>query len=128
MKVDLYCGGFSNQNCHSAKSLIETFKEYKQNNRYWSFGRDVPYHRPPSVTEFNLRHVHLLTLKDYREYEQVKKELYHRTSDKHLVYASSPYDYNHYLLIAIIDPQAHFTAQNLSFMRGLVDICNDHFG
>lgn len=127
MKVDLYCGGFSNPNCHPANSLIAVFKEYKQTNSYWAFGRDTPYHQPPSVTEFNLKHVHLLTCKDYQKYEKHKTSLYHRTSDKHLVYASSPYDYDHYLLIAIIDPKAHQTANNMSFMRSLVDICKQHF-
>lgn len=128
MRVDLYKGVLTDANCYPANSLIETFKEYVIKGSFWAFGRDVPYHNPPKMFEYSVRHIHLIGCKTYRQYESSNVRLYDRTSDKHFVYARSPIDDNHYLLITIIDPEAHHTAQSMNFMHQLYEICKSHFG
>ena len=128
MRIDLYEGTFIELNCHTAKNLVLTFKQYVVDSKFWAFGRDAPYHRPTCVADYSLRHIHLISPKQYQSYQFNNVRLYDRTSDKHLIYARSPIDDNHYLLIAIVDPQAHLTAENNNFMYRLHGICKDHFG
>lgn len=128
IRVDVYEAVFSNKNINPASALVASFKEYKTNNSFWSFGRDEPYIDPPSVIECGIKHVHIISRSVFQEANRLNKRLYDRTSDKHLVYAVSPYDPEHYLLIAIFNPEAHDTARNMSLMRDLVRICNEHFG
>ena len=128
MRVELYKGILTDPNCYPASTLIETFKEYKVTEGFWAFGRDVPYNRPPKMLDYRVSHIHLLTCKQYRDDQAKKKRLYDRTSDKHLIYARSPIDDDFYLLIAIVNPDAHLTAENTQFMYRLYDICKSHFG
>lgn len=128
MRVDLYKGTFTEPNCYPAKSLELTFRDYVVKSQFWAFGRDVPYNNPPCVREYGIRHIHLITTKEYQQYEANNIRLHDRTSDKHLIYARSPIDNDHYLLIAIVDPNAHSTANNNNFMYKLHDVCKQHFG
>jgi len=128
MRVDLYKGVLTDPNCYPASTMIETFKEYLDKGFFWSFGRDVPYHIPPKMNEYSVRHIHIISCKKYQQCQKNNVRLYDRTSDKHIVYARSPIDDNHYLLIAIIDPEAHEIAENMNFMHRIYDICKNHFG
>lgn len=128
MRVDIYAGAIANPNCHSATTLIDSFKEYRLKGFFWAFGRDVPYHRPPKMTEYSIKHIHIISSKKYRQYQSDNVRLYDRTSDKHIVYARSPFDDDHYLLIAIINPEAHNTSEDMNLMHQLYEICRNHFG
>lgn len=127
--VQAYPGTLYLADTHSATVFVESFKQYVlSGNQFWAFGRDVPYHRPPSVLSWGLRHVHLLTRSEYTHYEELNSPLMARTSDKHLVYASNPFDPNHYLLLAIINPNAHALAAKEATMRTFMDMCGEFWG
>lgn len=128
MRVDVYTGLLNQPYCHPASILVEAFKEYKTQSAFWAFGRDVPYHRPPKMADYNIRHLHIFGRQQYLHYQKHRVRLFDRTSDKHLVYAQSPIDNEHYLLIAILNPNAHQTAENSQVMQQIYAICKDHFG
>lgn len=128
MRVEVYEGVFGFSNCHPASTLTKTFADYKKNGSFWSFGRDVPYLQPPKMNEYKVRHIHLIRKSAYESYQNRRTRVHDRVSDKVLIYAKSPIDNNHFLLIAILDPDAHVTAQNHNFMHEIYDICKSHFG
>lgn len=128
MRVEVYEGTFGRFNCHNASTMLTSFSQYKTNGKFWSFGRDTPYMQPPKVKEYQIRHIHIISRTAYLDYQGRNSRLYDRTSDKVLIYAKSPMHNNHFLLVAILNPDAHITAQNHNFMHEIYDICKSHFG
>jgi len=105
--------------------LIADFKDLKSGIPIDTFGKDVAYdhiNTLPSVKAEELRHIHIIGINDtFKSY--VRQE--NKTSDNHLVYCSNFYDSNIYLLIAILEPNAHELAKNNQLMLDLVDIAKD---
>ena len=104
-------------------TLKNDFQKYKEtgtppNN----FGRDAEYNHPRSlhiVRVEKLSHIHLEepdTPWNPNTYQ------FHRTSDSHLIYCPGFYNESHYLLIAILAPNAHEQARNNSIMYKLGEI------
>jgi len=96
------------------------FKHYKEDvipADY--FGRDVPYDHPntlPSVRGEDLMHLHLA---EGAQHWASRQAQYGRTSDHHLVYCQGFYKADHFLLMAILKPDAHAQARNNSIMSNL---------
>jgi mRNA interferase YafO len=84
-----------------------------------TFGRDVPYDHPhtlPLMLAEEVKHIHLA---DGENPWPVRAIQYHRTSDVHLVYCSGAMHDDHYLLIAILSPDAHAQAKDNNLMTRL---------
>lgn len=103
------------------QELTEAFKKFKSGYTVDLFGRDALYDSPhtlSSVKMAELWHTHMwdeqIPFKRWR-----RKDSYYRTSDKHLVYCENFFVDNCYLLIAVLDPDAHNQAHNNSLMLNL---------
>lgn len=105
------------------KDLVEDFREYKSTGqRPENFGRDVPYdsdHTLKIVREEKVQHIHL---KDTESDWPVRAMQFRMTSDCHLLYCKGAMNDDHYLLIAILEPEAHQLARdnNVMFRVGQV--------
>ena len=104
----------------STSNVAADFKRYKETGIPAAcFGRDVPYDHPhtlPSVRSENLMHLHLAEGAQHWANRQTQ---YNRTSDHHLVYCRGFYGADHFLLMAILKPDAHAQAHNNSIMGKL---------
>jgi len=126
MIVNVFSGTFTTANTHSAKLLASSFNTYiDAGHKFWAFGKDVPYNRPPTASYWGLRHVHIISRSCFMRHEQAGTPLRKRTSDKHLVYAIHPFDANHYLLLAILNPDAHDVVRNEAVIRTFMDMCKE---
>lgn len=129
MIVNAYPGTFSTANTHSAQLLASSFQAYiNAGHKFWAFGKDVPYHRPPNAADWGLRHVHIISRGCFSQHEKAGTPLRKRTSDKHLVYAVHPFDANHYLLLAVINPDAHGIGRDEAVIRTFMDMCKEFWG
>lgn len=102
-------------------SLVADFKRYKSTGILpETFGRDAPYDHPNSsrlVLEEEVQRIHLA---DAENPWPIYKIQFARTSDKaHLVYCQGAINTEHYLLIAILTPNAHDKAKDSNIMRNL---------
>ena len=99
-------------------SVKASFFEYKITNNNiqdgWSFGRDVPYHRPNAALQAEMQHVHLLTVDSYNE----DKQQYNNTSDYHLAYCFND-DHSIYCLL---DMLTHEDAESMDIMLSLSEL------
>lgn len=100
-------------------SLVDAFKHLKSNHHVDIFGKDAPYdhlNTLPSVKQAELRHVHII---DVNIVWPPRKPHPKRTSDKHLVYCTGYMEKNCYLLIAVLNPEAHKKAFDRSLMLNM---------
>jgi len=109
---------------YEIKSLVAEFKCYKEGISLPStFGKDVPYnhtHTLSTVKSEEIYHIHL----DSDEYPgNIPQEM--RTSDNHLVYCANFYSTDIYLLMAILQPNAHQQARDNSIMLNLAQMANN---
>ncbi len=93
------------------KSIKDDFTDYKSNIRIPDyFGRDADFSIHSDAKFHRLKHLHLVQsytwLPNLRQYD--------RTSDKWLIYCSGYMHENYYLLIALIEPDAHAQARKSS--------------
>ncbi len=100
------------------KDLVEDFREYKSTGRRpENFGRDVPYDSDVTlkiVREEQVQHIHL---KDAESHWPVRAMQFQMTSDRHLLYCPGAMNDDHYLLIAILEPNAHQLARDNNVMH-----------
>ena len=91
------------------QSLMRDFKTYKQRDHttfeHFKFGKDVPYHWPQSAKDAELSHVHLLPINAIGN-----------TSDRFLVYSRGFTNPNAYVVLAILEPDAHNQSRNTLIM------------
>lgn len=109
-------------NAERLATLEKDFIDLKSGIPVDTFGKDVPYdhiNTLPSVKAEELWHVHIIGINDkFKRF--VKQE--DKTSDNHLVYCSNYFNSAIYLLIAILEPDAHELAKKNQLMLKLVDI------
>ncbi len=104
----------------NVQSLVEKFKAYKESgNPAQYFGRDVPFDRPRSAVEAELRHVHL---NDGQRW-QMRTLQFHNTSDTHLIYCQGYLDADCFLLIELLK-DSHDRYRNLLYVAQLADIAD----
>lgn len=101
-------------------ALVKDFKHYKSPDALPdTFGRDVPFDHPhtlPLALQEKLQHLHLASVESTRQSETPQ---YARTSDVHLIYCQGALDEDCYLLIAILEPDAHRKAKDNNTMHKL---------
>lgn len=120
---------FSHNNVQTAGSMVSTFRQWLDNDKsHISFGRFGPLDRPSTASDVTLSRVHVLNQTDIAKYNARGTSIFNRTSDRYLVYAVNPEDPTHYLLIALIDPNAHETMKNTNFVLTLIEIAKNEFG
>lgn len=96
------------------------FRHYKETGILPdTFGRDELFdhpHTPSLVRQEEVRHIHLQhpTI-DW----QLRTIQFNRTSDIHLIYCQGYFRTDHYLLIAILKPNAHVLERDSNVMRKL---------
>jgi len=104
------------------RNLDDSFKTYKQFNVVPSvFGKDDVYTQPAEAVDAELWHIHLKTPTRY-----IPSNIHLRfTSDTHLVYTRGKKDRDHYLLVAILTPDAHDQANDDSVMMYLASLASE---
>lgn len=99
------------------KNLVEDFRDYKSTGRRPdNFGRDVAYNSDVTlgiVREEEVQHIHL---KDAESDWPIRSMQFQMTSDCHLLYCQGAMDSDRYLLIAILEPDAHQQARDNNIM------------
>ncbi len=102
------------------EQLVTDFRAYKGTGLLPdTFGRDVKYDHPhtyPLVRAEEVAHIHLT---DSEHLWPVHYIQFKRTSDIHLVYCQGASDPEHYLLIAILAPDAHEQARQNNVMANI---------
>lgn len=83
------------------------------------FGRDGDYRRPRECLEEEVWHLHLSEIIPPDHYWTRVKNIFNRTSNKHLVYCRGFFDPKHFFLITVLDPNAHEDARNIDRMRDI---------
>lgn len=97
-------------------ALVLDFKQYKSNDKIPdNFGRDVPYHWPNSAVEEELFHLHLAAGSKWPN----DLPQFFRTSDVHLIYSHGFSNSDDYVLLAILQPNAHELARNRDIIDSL---------
>ena len=95
------------------KDLVDDFREYKATGkRPDQFGRDVPYDNDCTlkiIKEEEVKHIHL---KCPDSEWPVRAMQFRLTSDCHLLYCQGAMNDDHYLLIAVLEPNAHELARD----------------
>ena len=106
-----------------SEGLPLAFAAYVKDRGHKFFGRDVPYHRPAGtvVTDVNLRHVHLVPPEPSKA-DLLRWQKFH-TSDRCLVYVRS--SCQRYLLIALLQDNAHDQAKDLDYIKALAKIAEN---
>ncbi|MBO6850372.1 MAG: type II toxin-antitoxin system YafO family toxin [Marinobacter sp.] len=111
------------------KDLVEDFREYKSTGRRpENFGRDVPYDSDVTlkiVREEQVQHIHL---KDAESHWPVRAMQFQMTSDCHLLYCSGAMNDDHFLLIAILEPNAHQLARDKNVMHRVGEVAEKFRG
>lgn len=91
-------------------TLTTAFKQYLDGGDAGRrFGRDAPFNRSIDAENAGLMHVHLLREEDWSEHRK-KPKPYDRTSDEFIIYARAADDPQRVLIVAVVDPPAHETA------------------
>lgn len=91
------------------------------------FGRDAPFHSPPSAVSSELYHLHINDIElgmpdsstDSTSWGSGTDQ-YYRTSDCFLIYTIGESCRETYILLAIITPRAHRQIRDRNLMDGLV--------
>lgn len=95
--------------------IAKDFKRYKSQGSVefdtFKFGKDADYARPQSAKDAELQHVHIVPLDSDKN-----------TSDRFLVYTRGFTDKNTYLILDILEPNAHELSRNMLKMALLADI------
>ncbi|MEO9748719.1 MULTISPECIES: type II toxin-antitoxin system YafO family toxin [Marinobacter] len=103
-------------------ALILDFEDYKRTGMIpQHFGRDELYDHPhtlSSVRMEELQHLHLLDPAN----GPIHAVQFRRTSDIHLVYCQGAMNDDCYLLLAVLEPDAHEQARNRNIMTNLATI------
>jgi len=103
------------QNHPNIKKLASDFKTYKSEQKShfndFKFGKDCSYNRPQSIVDAEVDHVHLVPIHNQGN-----------TSDRFLVYTRGFTDSDAFLIIAILEPNAHELSRNVLNMLHLADI------
>ncbi|WP_430623914.1 type II toxin-antitoxin system YafO family toxin [Marinimicrobium locisalis] len=124
VKVFLHSAIRSHSEAEFLRAAFRTYKETDDGQGI--FGRDGDYVRPKQCREEELRHVHLRPQDRFLLRKWLKrKNPYHQTSDKHLVYCSGFHHRDTYLLIAVLEPKAHDDARNIDLMAKLAEIASE---
>lgn len=100
-------------------ALIADFKHYKAGKLPALFGKDVPYDHPFNldiIKQEQVRHIHLA--ENGIGFPLLVAQL-KRTSDTHLVYCRGFSNEHCYLLMAILQPNAHDLAKSNQLMYQL---------
>lgn len=102
------------------EQLVADFRIYKETNQLPdTFGRDVKYDHPntyPLIRAEEVAHIHLTDREHLWPLHLVQ---FKRTSDIHLVYCQGVTEPTHYLLIAILMPNAHEQARQNNVMANI---------
>jgi mRNA interferase YafO len=105
--------------------LVEDFRQYKETTIPANYmGRDIPYDHMNTLPSVKREHVMHLHLKDGSQ-DWSGKNQYYRTSDKHLVYCQGSSNKNTYLLITMLEPEAHAKARFTSVMGKIADMAQN---
>jgi mRNA interferase YafO len=105
------------------RSLVGEFKSYKEGISLPStFGKDVPYNHAHTLSAVKIEEIYHIHL-DQDEFpgEMLQEK---RTSDNHLVYCANFHSSGIYLLMAILQPDAHEQAKDNSIMLNLAHMAN----
>lgn len=104
------------------KKLQNDFKTYKETgNPSAIFGRDAPYHRPQTVVSAEVQHLHV-NLKGNWNLRIVQRR---RVSDAALIYCQGWHSKDNYLLLALLEDQAHRSADDTLYLLALAEIAED---
>jgi len=106
------------------QTLVANFREYKETgNTKGIFGRDASYNRPSSVVFAELQHVHIRD-KTIRSsaWDNLRTASFNKSSNSAVVYVRGLRDHNKYLLISILNLNAHEMANKTNFMCELAEI------
>lgn len=114
----------------AAITLYDDFKAYINKGRQseFAFGRDSKYDHsdsPEWLRNSSLRHVHVLTLDEFRrQVREERRSKYNISSDMHVIYCNVDYNGQRYVsAIAAVFPDAHnFARSHKDAMRKCVDI------
>ena len=103
-------------------ALVKDFKTYKFSKKLpANFGRDVPYHWPAKAVQEELFHLHIAEESGWNH----EISQYSRTSDVHLVYSRGFISVDSYVLLAILQPNAHAMARNRVIVEALANQAAD---
>ncbi|WP_240224550.1 type II toxin-antitoxin system YafO family toxin [Rheinheimera hassiensis] len=100
-------------------ALIADFKQYKAGTLPALFGKDVPYDHAFNlgiIKQEQVRHIHLAS--NGTGFAVLLTQM-KRTSDTHLVYCQGFSNEHCYLLMAILQPNAHHLAKSNQLMYQL---------
>lgn len=101
------------------QSLTKDFRAYKATGlKPDIFGRDEAYDHPNTsqlLRSEEVRHIHLASIDN----PFGNPAQFYQTSDTHLVYCQGWNHPNHFLLIAILSPDAHEQSRNGTIMYNL---------
>ena len=101
------------------QALVNSFKRHVAGEPTPGFGRDELYdhpHTPPLVRAEDVAHIHL---EDPLTPWPPGRDPHRNTSDIHLVYCQGFRDANCYLLMAVLQPDAHAQARQFRIMAKL---------
>lgn len=102
----------------SYQPLIKAFEQYKAHHHLpAAFGRDAILERPQKAKDEELFHLHL----NLSGFPKGQRQ-YQRTSDVWLLYTRGFWNLNSYHLIAILEPDAHDQARNITLIGRFADI------
>ena len=120
--MEIFKGSLLKQQLSEAElsALESDFRHYKATGELPdTFGRDElfdhPY-TPQLLRQEEVRHIHL---QHPSQNWQLNTVQFNRTSDIHLIYCQGYFHPDHYLLIAILKPNAHELERNSNVMRKL---------
>ena len=100
--------------------LVSDFSRYKSTGiPADNFGRDVPYDHPNTLLILKVEDVYHLHSADNEKPWSLMRTQYSKTSDIHLVYCQSALNSDCYLLMAVLQPNAHEQANDNSIMHNL---------
>ena len=102
--------------------LKADFKNWKETGYLPAyFGRDADFSIHSGARLAELRHLHLAQTGTWHPRQRQNG----RTSDRWLIYCAGLYDPDKYLLIAILEPDAHRQARKGFILDGLVNYADD---
>lgn len=102
--------------------IIEAFKVFWRTGYHADLGKDVPFHRPKSMIQSAIRHVHLRPLSSIPDAKWLKSfqrlASYRRPpSDRWLTYCVT--EHRNCMLISYVDEKAHALANDMSTLSEL---------
>lgn len=104
--------------------LVKNFREYKETGETKGiFGRDASYIRPSSAEFAKLQHVHIRDQKvKASTWNNLRTASFYKVSNSAVVYVKGLRNNNKYLLLAVLNLNAHEMANNINFMCDLAEI------